>query len=295
MSNFHTSVLLKEVIDFLNVKTGGKYIDATLGGAGHTEEILKNGGKVLGIDLDEDALDEARTRLKDKDLILAEGNFKDLEKIAHLQNFDKVDGIIFDLGISSHQLDNAERGFSFQREGPLDMRMGKSLGVKAADLVNILPKGEIYEILTNLGQEHRARSVSDSIVSARRIKAIETTQDLLKIIQVAYGFRDREISAFTKANISKRVFQALRIAVNSELENIKEALPRALEVLNPGGRLVVISFHSLEDRIVKQSFLEFKNKNMGKIITKKPLVPSFEEIKENSRARSAKLRVFEKI
>ena len=297
MNNFHTPVLLKETIDLLQVKKGEKYIDATLGGGGHAGEILDLGGRVLGIDVDEEALDyvekNEELRTKNKELILLKGNFRNLEEIAHLNNFDKVKGIIFDLGVSSHQLDEGERGFSFSKSGPLDMRMDKALGVKASDLVNILTKGELYEIFIKLGEEHRARAISDGIVRARGISPIRTTEDLSKVIQEALGIRG-EISEFTKAQINKRVFQALRIAVNDELGSIKEALPQSLNLLESGGRVAVISFHSLEDRIVKQSFKEFESAKMGKIITKKPVIAENEEINSNPRARSSKLRVFEK-
>ena len=297
MNNFHTPVLLKETIDLLQVKKGEKYIDATLGGGGHAGEILDLGGRVLGIDVDEEALDyvekNEELRTKNKELILLKGNFRNLEEIAHLNNFDKVKGIIFDLGVSSHQLDEGERGFSFSKSGPLDMRMDKALGVKASDLVNILTKGELYEIFIKLGEEHRARAISDGIVRARGISPIRTTEDLSKVIQEALGIRG-EISEFTKAQINKRVFQSLRIAVNDELGSIKEALPQSLNLLESGGRVAVISFHSLEDRIVKQSFKEFESAKMGKIITKKPVIAENEEINSNPRARSSKLRVFEK-
>ena len=297
MNNFHTPVLLKETVDLLQVKKGGKYIDATLGGGGHTEELLRLGAQVLGIDVDRQALEHVKKRLeqrvKDQKLILAKGNFREIDKIAHSNNFTKVNGIMFDLGVSSYQIDNPKRGFSFLKGGPLDMRMDDALGVKASDLINILPKGELYEIFTKLGEEHRALAISDSIVSARRIAPIQTTGDLLSVIQKAYGIKG-ELTDFTRANIGKRVFQALRIAVNDELENIKEALPKSLELLEEGGRLAVISFHSLEDRIVKQSFIDFEKRNMGKIITKKPIVATEEETAENSRSKSAKLRVFVK-
>ena len=297
MNNFHTPVLLKETIDLLQVKTGKKYIDATLGGAGHTEGIVKRGGIVLGIDVDQEALryvkESQKSKVKSQKLVLAKGNFRDLGKIAHLNGFNKVWGIIFDLGVSSYQLESAKRGFSFLKGGPLDMRMDEALGVKASDLINILTKGELYEIFTKLGEERRARAISDSIVSARRIAPIQTTGDLLTVIQEAYGIKG-ELTDFAKANIGKRVFQALRIVVNDELENIKEALPKSLELLEMRGRLAVISFHSLEDRIVKQSFLDFEKRNMGKIITKKPIIASGEEAGNNSRSRSARLRVFER-
>ncbi|MCL6096477.1 MAG: 16S rRNA (cytosine(1402)-N(4))-methyltransferase RsmH [Patescibacteria group bacterium] len=297
MSNFHTSVLLKEAIDLLQVKKGEKYIDATLGGAGHALQIIKRGGLVLGIDCDEEALEHVeksqKSKVKSQKLILAKGNFRNLEEIARSNNFNKVAGIIFDLGVSSFQIENGKRGFSFLKDGPLDMRMDKSLGVKASDLINSLPKGELYEIFTKLGEEHRARAISDGIVSTRRIAPIKTTGDLSSVIQKVLGIKG-EITDFTKANISKRVFQALRIAVNDELENLRVALPKSLELLESGGRVEVISFHSLEDRIVKRSFMEFEKTNMGRIIIKKPIVSSKEELEKNPRARSAKLRVFER-
>jgi len=197
MKTYHTSVLLEKTTDLLGIKKAGRYIDATLGGGGHTKRIIELGGEVLGIDIDEDALENAKSELKSeilsRKLILGQGNFKDIEEIPHLQNFDKVDGIIFDLGVSSYQLEKPERGFSFLREGPLDMRMGKSLAIKASDLVNILQKGELYEIFTKLGEEHRARAISSSIVRTRRIKAIETTQELARIVEDVYGLGKKEI------------------------------------------------------------------------------------------------------
>lgn len=292
MSNFHKSVLLKEVIEGLRVEKDKKYIDATLGGGGHTGEILRLGGEVLGIDADQEAIEYVEKKFKFQisnfKLRLARENFRDIDKIARLNNlpagrqgFEKVAGIIFDLGVSSHQIDSPARGFSFQNEGPLDMRMDQELEVRALDLIKILTKGELYEIFTKFGEESRAWAISDAIVRARSIKPIETTRDLAKIV-------------FTKARQSKKVFQALRIVVNDELNAIMEALPKALELLERNGRLCVIAFHSLEDRIVKRKFIEFEEKNMGRIITKKPIVPDAYELTRNKRARSAKLRIFEK-
>ena len=296
MNDFHRPVLLQEVIDLLRVRKGSKYIDATLGGAGHSEKILELGGIVLGIDQDEDALNYVKNRKFEgfKNLSLYLGNFKEIDRIAHLKGFDKVSGILFDLGVSSFQLENPERGFSYQREGPLDMRMDKKLKVQAADLLNILTKGELDELFFKLGEENNARIISDGIVRARGIKPIRTTEDLVSVIQESLGKKGRT-SAFDRSKVAKRIFQALRIAVNDELNNLKEALPGAYTLLDRRGRLVVISFHSLEDRIVKNTFKEFESKNMGKIITKKPIVPSFLEIEKNSRSKSEKLRAFEKI
>lgn len=291
MSNFHKSVLLKEAIEGLKVKAGKRYIDATLGGGGHGFEILKRGGVLLGIDVDKDAIgfvegiwkiEAGRLNLPEKNLTLAKGNFRDIDKIAHLNSFEKVAGIIFDLGISSHQIDKGERGFSFQKDGPLDMRMDQDLGVTAKDLIKILTKEELCEIFTKFGEENRAWEIGDAIVRARAIKPIETTTDLAKI-------------AFPVAGQSKRVFQALRIIVNDELNSIEEALPKAIELLEANGRMCIISFHSLEDRIVKRKFIEFEEKGKGKIVTEKPIVPSEEEIEINKRAGSAKLRIFNKL
>jgi len=292
MSNFHEPVLLKEVIEGLRVKKNDKYIDATLGGGGHSFEILKLGGIVLGIDVDEDAIVYIKNK-KPENLTLARGNFREIDKIALLNNFAKVAGIIFDLGVSSHQIDSGARGFSFQNEGPLDMRMDQDLGVRALDLIKILTKGELYEIFTEFGEETRAWAISDAIVRARSVKPIETTGDLAHVIEG--GLRKKGLNAgFTRAGQSKKVFQALRIAVNDELNSIMQALPKAWELLKENGRLCVISFHSLEDRIVKRKFLEFEEKKMGKIITEKPIIPTGEETEKNKRARSAKLRIFEK-
>ena len=286
MNSFHVSVLLKEIIEGLRIEEGKKYIDATLGGGGHSFEILKQGGIVLGIDVDQDAIDHVKLKVKSEKLKVMKGNFRDIDKIAHLNNFEKVSGIIFDLGVSSHQLGKGERGFSFQKEGPLDMRMDHELGVRAMDLLKILTKGELYEIFTKFGEENRAWAVSSRIVSSRKMKPIETTKDLVDVIG---GSRPGGIHAATK------VFQALRIAVNDELGSLEEALPKAIRLLEKNGRLAVISFHSLEDRIVKRSFISFGNMKLGKIITKKPIVASQDEVEKNRKSRSAKLRIFEKL
>lgn len=293
MNKYHTSVLLQETIENLQVREGKQYIDGTLGGGGHTGEILKRGGRVLGIDMDDDALgfvqENLASEIKAGKLILAKGNFKDIDKIAAEHEFTDVAGILFDLGVSSHHFDTPERGFSVQKMGPLDMRMDRNLAVKAKDLINILTKGELYELFTKLGEEHFARAISDSIVSSRQIKPIETTTELVAIVARSVPKRQGMIHPATK------VFQALRIAVNDELNNIREGLPKAVGILKASGRLAVISFHSLEDRIIKNSFLAFQEKGMGTIVTKKPIVPTREEIRNNKRSRSSKLRVFEKL
>ncbi|MDP3988456.1 MAG: 16S rRNA (cytosine(1402)-N(4))-methyltransferase RsmH [Candidatus Levybacteria bacterium] len=295
MSEYHVPVLLKEVIDYLNISPGKKYIDATLGGGGHTFEILKQRGKVLGVDFDEEAIAYVVEKLKTQkskfkvgeDLVLVRGNFKDIDKIAHSYGFDKVNGILFDLGVSSHQIDEASRGFSFQKEAPLDMRMSKELKVKASDLVNILTKGELYELFTKLGEEYHALAISNDIIRARRVKPIETTGELARIVRNIYG-RSGKIDPAT------RVFQALRIAVNDELNNLKEVLPKAVRLLKKDAVLLVIAFHSLEDRIVKNSFKDFQKERIGEILTKKPIIPALDEQIKNKRSRSSKLRVFKK-
>ena len=297
VNDFHTPVLLKEVVDLLQVKKGKQYIDATIGGGGHTGVILSLGGRVLGIDADQDAVDHVSEHLADeiekRELLLKKGNFRDLREIARSKNFDLVSGILFDLGFSSHQIDAPERGFSFLRDGPLDMRMDKQSSLTAEKLVNLLGKGELYELFNKLGEEHRAGAISNSIIRTRRVKAIQTTAQLSDAVASAYGLTG-EISDFVKNKINQKVFQALRIAVNSELENLEIALPQALELLGEKGRIAVISFHSLEDRIVKRTFKEFADKGLGEIITDKPVEATKEEREQNSRAGSAKLRVFKK-
>jgi len=300
-AKFHVPVLLKETIDLLRVKPKGKYIDATLGGGGHARAIIKAGGEVLGIDRDPQAIKYARETLKAcpipknlRDLCLppkvTRGNFKQIDEIAQKFGFTEVEGILFDLGVSSHQLETAARGFSFSLPGPLDMRMEPGLSVTAADLVNALNEGELYELFTKLGEEKRARRFARAICRARRVKKIETCEELTKIILANASPKAR----FERIHPATQVFQALRIAVNDELNNLKEALPKASGLLKKGGRLIVISFHSLEDGIVKRFFLESERKGVLEIISKKPLVPSKEEIRKNPRSRSAKLRAGER-
>lgn len=290
--DFHTSVLLDEALSFLRVIRGEKYIDATLGGGGHAREITKRGGVVLGIDQDQKAIDYAGKKFEIK---AAKGNFRNIDNLGKFEGFGKVKGIIYDLGLSAFQIGDKTRGFSFQKEAPLDMRMDvlSSKGIRALDLINLSNKNELYETFSGYGEEARSRAISNAIVRARRVKAIESTGDLLKIIKGVYGIKG-DISDKRKSEIAKRVFQALRIAVNDELNALKESLPKALNLLDSEGRIVVISFHSLEDRIVKENFETFEMQGLGRIITRKPVLPSEGEIKRNPSARSAKLRVFEK-
>jgi len=316
MEEFHKPVLLKEVIEGLNVKEGGKYIDATVGGGGHTLEVLKRGGEVLGIDRDPEAIEYIKKILKARDIkkireekddalnisisqypniTLVRGNFRDLKSIAKKARFWKVDGILFDLGVSTHQLEIPVRGFSFNREGPLDMRMDPSLKITAYDLVNRLTEGKLYEIFTKYGEENNSRAIARAIVRARAISPIKTCSELARIVAASQG----KIGQFGRTSThpagghpATRVFQALRMVVNNELENLKEALPQAVELLKKKGRLAVISFHSLEDRIVK---LFFKNCGQIRIMTEKPARAKIEEIRINPRARSGKLRIGQKI
>lgn len=292
MSSYHKSVLLQEVLTALHVQKDKKYIDATLGGAGHSSEIAKLGGLVLGIDQDADALEEARKRRDEEGLgerlKIAQGNFDNIENIAKTNGFEKVSGILFDIGVSSHQLDTNARGFSFLSSGPLDMRMDMTKQVTAADLVNGLHKGELIDLFAKYGEEPFARRIADLIVTKRQEKRIETTDELADLIA-------QNVKKIGKTHPATRVFQALRIAVNDELYALENGLRQAVGLLESKGRLVVITFHSLEDRIVKNIFLEFEEKKLGIIGTKKPIIPTNAEIETNKRSRSAKMRVLEKI
>lgn len=273
MSQYHTPIMVQEVTDGLQAAPGKRFIDATIGGGGHTKEIVKRGGIVLGIDTDKDAVEEN----KGMEWKVVQGNFRNIEKIAKENGFEAVDGILFDLGVSSHQLDTAKRGFSYRfEEAPLDLRLNQNEGITAAEYLQEVTEQELYEILATFGEEEHSRAIATAIVRARRVNPIKTTGDLLHIVG---------------KKAASQIFQALRIAVNDELNALKEGLTGAKELVKPGGRLVVISFHSLEDRIVK---LYFKT-DAWKLITKKPVIASEEEIKSNKRSRSAKLRIAEKL
>lgn len=297
MAVFHRPVLLDEVVRYLNIKKGKKYIDATVGGGGHAAAICKLGGKILGIDLDPEAIEAARKRLlqacpspevsgDDAPWRLADGNYADLKKIAAAFGFDGVDGILLDLGVSSHQLETPRRGFSFRHEGPLDMRMSPKFGVRAADLLNALSERELNELFFKLGEEKHSRRYASDVVRARRVKPFEKTSDLTALFPPGKGGG--------RLHPATRVFQALRIAVNDELQHLKTVLPQALELLSVRGRLLVISFHSGEDRIVKNFFKNEARRGRLKLMTKKPIRPAEKELIENPRSRSAKLRVAER-
>lgn len=303
MSTYHIPVMLSEVIRYLNVQRDYWYIDCNLGGGGHTEGILQAGGKVLGIDLDPDAILEVaknyHLKVTQKDSrffaesersILFQDNFSHLSSIIHLTHIPHPSGILFDLGVSSYQLETPQRGFSFNVEAPLDMRMNPNIGVTAADLINALSEKELARLFWEYGEENFSRPIAKRIVEYRQKKKIETTNELAQII---LSVRHRTSS--DRTHPATRVFQALRIAVNDELNSLKEALPQALDVLVPRGRLVVISFHSLEDRIVKNFFKDEQQKGTIAILTQKPNEPTEEEVRNNPRSRSAKLRAAEKI
>jgi len=292
MTNEHVAVMTDEAMDYLAVKPNGIYVDATLGGGTHTSEILKLSapkGRVLSIDMDAVALNLAREKFGgNKRWIPIMGNFRDLTEILKNQKFGQVDGVLMDLGFSTNQLNDQIKGLSFQSDGPLDMRLGEGIDLTAAEIVNSWRREEIEKILREYGEERYARKIADEIVKARKTAKIYRTADLVEIIKRAVPASYER----GRINPATRTFQALRIAVNDELNSLRQGLEAAREALQPGGRMVVISFHSLEDRIVKQFF---KNNSDLKPITKKPVVAGEEEIKKNPRSRSAKLRAAEKI
>lgn len=286
--DYHKSVLLSEVLSFLKVRPGKWYLDATLGDGGYSLGILKKGGKVIGIDSDKESIKRTRERFKEEGIDkanfeLIKGNFRDLAELVN----KKFDGIVFDLGVSSNQLDNGERGFSFSKEATLDMRMDQDLGVKALDLINGLHSGELEKLFALYG-EFRDKRVVRAIVEAREKKMITQTLELANLIEGVLGKKPNKIHPATL------IFQALRIAVNDELNSLKVGLPQAIEALNPGGKLAVVSFHSLEDRIVKETFKEAELAGQG-VGVDDLIRPTLAEIGSNPRSRSAKMRIFEKV
>ena len=311
MTYRHVPVLLTEVLHYLNVTPGGRYIDGTLGGGGHTNALVGRSapdGQILSFDLDPQAHVAAKKNIADSTHItFVQDNFKNIKKNAHVHGFTHSNGILLDLGLSSGQLQDHFRGFSFLAEGRLDMRFGAQTDVTAEAILNTADQQTLYEIFRNFGEERLARPISKNIIEFRRQRPITTPKQLVDIITGVYGKRYHGRSKFNPAT---KVFQALRIAVNEELENLKQALPDAMSLLVSGGRLAVISYHSLEDRIVKDFFKQESRDCICssetpvcvcghhatlRIITKKPVVPTDAEIVENPRARSAKLRVAEKI
>lgn len=304
----HKSVLLQECIEGLNIKENGIYVDGTLGGAGHSSEILKklsSKGKLIGIDRDEEALKAAKERLKEyENVVYLHGNHDDIKELLKSIQINKVDGILLDLGVSSYQLDERTRGFSYMGEATLDMRMDKTQELTAKDIVNNYTEEKLSRIIEEYGEERFAKNIAKNIVKERQISPIETTMQLVDIIR-----KSIPISKQKDGHPAKRTFQAIRIEVNNEIEPLKETIRNCIECLKSEGRLCVITFHSLEDRAVKQAYSDAEGKctcpkdlpycvcgyhSEGKIINKKPIVASKEEQEENSRSKSAKLRIFEK-
>lgn len=307
----HKSVLLEETIDNLNIKPDGIYVDGTLGGAGHSEQIVKRlgeGGRLIGIDQDEDAIAAASKRLEpygDKVTIVRD-NYQNFRRILDELNIQKVDGILLDLGVSSYQLDNADRGFTYRVDAPLDMRMDNRQTKTAKDIVNDYSEAELFRILKDYGEERYAKSIAYHICKYREDKVIETTEELNDIIRGSIPAKARN----GQGHPSKQTFQAIRIELNRELDVLRDSIDCMIASLNPGGRLCIITFHSLEDRIVKLAFRKNENpcicppnfpvctcgrKPLGKVITRKPIIPGERELEENSRSKSSKLRVFEAI
>lgn len=300
MGTYHVPVLLDETLQYLNVSQGKKYIDCTLGGGGHTEAILKAGGVVLAIDQDQEAIENAKSSLLTTDygsnLTLRKGNFSQITQIAKDTGYEEAAGILFDLGVSSHQLDTDYRGFSFNKEAKLDMRMDASQGVTAADLVNAGSEEELARLFWKFGEERFAKRIAKAIVTGRQAarqsgrQGIETTNELAEIIT-----RVRPKTKGDRMHPATRVFQALRVAVNSELDNLTLALEEAGKLLGINGRLVVISFHSLEDKIVKNYLKTQAEQGKMNVLTDKPVTANEQEITDNPRARSGKLRAAESI
>lgn len=306
----HVPVLLDKCIECLNVKKGGIYVDGTLGGGGHSSHVLKlldNTGRLIGIDRDSDALEHTKKRLsKYTNVTYVKDKHENIKNILNELNIDAVDGILLDLGVSSYQLDEASRGFSYMQDAPLDMRMNRNDEFSAYDVINEYSEQKLAEIFFLYGEEKYSKQIARKIVSAREEKNIETTMELVEVIKSAIPAKARN----EKQHPAKRVFQAIRIEVNGELVDLEKTVWDAIMSLKPGGRLAIITFHSLEDRIVKKAYEKMEGrctcppdfpqcicgyKSYGKIITKKPLIGDEKELLENPRARSAKLRVFERV
>lgn len=307
----HYSVMLEETIKELKIKPDGIYVDGTLGGAGHSSVIcqhLSEQGRLIGIDQDEDAIKAATKRLepyKDK-VSIVRSNYRQMAKCLEELHISGVDGIVLDLGVSSYQLDTKDRGFSYMAEdAPLDMRMDNRQSLTAETIVNEYSESELFRLIRDYGEDRFAKNIAKHIVNARAEKPIKTAGELAQIIRGAIPMKVQ----VTGGHPAKRTFQAIRIECNKELEVLKDSLDEMIELLNPGGRICIITFHSLEDRIVKSIFKTNENpctcprefpvcvcgkKSKGKVITRKPILPSEQELEENSRSRSAKLRVFEK-
>ena len=306
----HRSVLLEETVNGLNIRPDGIYVDGTLGGGGHAYEIcrrLGNKGSIVGIDQDEAAIEAAGIRLKDfgEKVTIVRSNYCEMKSVLQGLGIDKVDGIVLDLGVSSYQLDTAERGFSYREDAPLDMRMDRRQTMTARDIVNDYSEKDLYRVIRDYGEDRFAKNIAKHIVIEREKRSIETTGQLTEIIRGAIPMKFQKKSGHP----AKRTFQAIRIELNRELDVLKNSLDDMIDLLNPGGRLCIITFHSLEDRIVKSAFKKNEDPctcpkdfpvcvcgkvSKGSILTRKPILPSQEEMEENSRSKSAKLRIFER-
>ncbi len=307
----HTSVLLEETIEGLNIKPDGIYVDGTLGGGGHSREIaarLGDGGRLIGIDQDEAAIEAAGKRLSEfgDKVSIVRSNYRNTKAVVASLGITGIDGMMLDLGVSSYQLDTQERGFSYRFDTPLDMRMDTSQSLTAREIVNHYDEMELFRVIKDYGEEKFAKNIAKHIVQAREKKPIETTGELNEIIRASIPAKMRAEGGHP----SKRTFQAIRIECNKELEVLKDSLNELIDLLNPGGRLCIITFHSLEDRIVKMAFKQAANPctcppsfpvcvcgkvSQGKVITGKPILPGEEEREDNPRSKSAKLRIFEKV
>lgn len=307
----HTSVLLEETIEQLHIKPDGIYVDGTLGGGGHSFEICKRltTGRLIGIDQDEDAIAAATERLKPykERVTIVRSNYSQMAEVLHDLGIHRVDGILLDLGVSSFQLDTPERGFTYRREdAPLDMRMDRRQRMTAHDIVNNYSESELYRIIRDYGEDRFAKNIAKHIVQARKEKPIETTGELNAIIRGAIPMKVQA----TGGHPSKRTYQAIRIELNHELDVLRDNLDTMIDLLNDGGRICIITFHSLEDKIVKSNFKKNENpcicpsnfpvcvcgkKSKGHVVGRKPILPSQEELERNSRSKSAKLRVFERM
>ena len=306
----HKSVLLDETVNGLSIKADGVYVDGTLGGGGHAYEVarrLGEKGSIVGIDRDEAAIEAAGARLKDfgERVTIVRSNYCDMKSLLHHIGIDKVDGIVLDLGVSSYQLDTAERGFSYREDAPLDMRMDRRQKMTARDIVNDYSETELYRVIRDYGEDKFAKNIAKNIVRSRGKSSIETTGQLTEIIRQSIPMKYQKKAGHP----AKRTFQAIRIELNRELDVLRESLDDMIDILNPGGRLCIITFHSLEDRIVKNAFRKNENPctcpsdfpvcvcgkvSKGSIVTKKPILPGTEEQEGNSRSKSAKLRIFER-
>ena len=307
----HKSVLLWETIEGLKIKPDGVYVDGTLGGGGHSAEIvarLHGGGRLIGIDQDEAAIEAAGRKLSGfgEKVLVVRDNYRNTKTVLARLGISGIDGMMLDLGVSSYQLDTKERGFSYRYDTPLDMRMDMRQNFSARDIINGYSEMELYRVIRDYGEDKFAKNIAKHIVKAREKKPIETTGELNEIIRAAIPAKTR----VEGGHPSKRTFQAIRIECNRELEVLKESIEELIELLKPGGRLCIITFHSLEDRIVKTAFKTAQNpcicppgfpvcvcgrKSKGKVVTGKPILPGEEELKENTRSKSAKLRIFEKV